>query len=266
MGRQRAAALGAWKAALLLATVVPRAHEADGRDAATAVRRRTQQQQQQQQQQGTVPLGDTTQMDGDGDGAVSQEEYEAWGRAHFAPAGVHLAATAGGTELEACPLLLQLSGGCAHDLSLDDEDLPSPTLVSELCPTECSGHGSCAPAAIDVSFLADTRDAGALGAVAGLIGAACVSASGIRFGADGDGEAVMSLPPLSPGAESYAASGEFSVSMWVLHAPADVWQPRAMRSNVGGGGGGGESGGQPGRCAADATVNNQLRSGPRYPG
>eukprot|EP00931_Biecheleriopsis_adriatica_P059847 TRINITY_DN35873_c0_g1_i3.p1 TRINITY_DN35873_c0_g1~~TRINITY_DN35873_c0_g1_i3.p1 ORF type:complete len:370 (+),score=73.83 TRINITY_DN35873_c0_g1_i3:72-1181(+) len=37
----------------------------------------------------------------------------------------------------ACPALLKLEGGCAHDLSLEDKTLPSATLVEHACPEQC---------------------------------------------------------------------------------------------------------------------------------
>merc|ERR1711969_395652 len=74
-----------------------------------------------------------------------------------APAGPVSGGEAGSFRWS-CPVLLQLEGGCAHDLSQHDSLIDDGTRVSDVCPQECSGHVGCLPAEVDVSFLGTAED------------------------------------------------------------------------------------------------------------
>lgn len=127
--------------------------------------------------------------------------------------------TQGGNRVDgmSCLVLLQLEGGCAHDLSLEDTALQPGTRVSDLCPDACSGHGKCAVSALDVSFLGSTDDSSGFGATVELEGGACVDGGGVTF--DGDGRAVI-----TPG-EQYATGAGFTLAFWMLPAVEEVWEP-----------------------------------------
>ena len=157
-------------------------------------------------------------MDADNDGVVSQSEFTAWGRAQFGGGG------GGGSAQDSlshytytCPALVQLDGGCAHDLSLDDDSVAAGALVSAVCPEACSGHDSCIPPMLDISFLGATENAGSTDAAVDLRGGACVSEGGVEFGGDADGEVVLE------GVQNYAMDGQFTVSMWLLKNEEDIW-------------------------------------------
>ena len=87
-----------------------------------------------------------------------------------------------GGVVTSCPVLLQLPGGCTRDISLDDPAMESPTLVSQLCPAECSGHGDCSPAAVDITFMGGTDDVGSEGVQhVEQQGSVCVGQGGVSF-------------------------------------------------------------------------------------
>jgi hypothetical protein len=93
---------------------------------------------------------------------------------------------AGFQILVSCRTLIELEGGCAHDLSVRELTYPAGTRVSDVCPTECSGHVNCAPAALDVSFLGVVEDSSGHGGSVELHGGACVDegSSGLVLSGD----------------------------------------------------------------------------------
>ena len=117
-----------------------------------------------------------------------------------------------------CLVFLELEGGCAHDLSRRDTALPPGTRVSDVCPGDCSGHGKCAPSAVDISFLGSTDDSSGFAATVDLHGGACVDGGGVTF--DGD----ASWATITPG-QDYGSSVEFSLAFWLLPAAEEVWEP-----------------------------------------
>jgi hypothetical protein len=116
-----------------------------------------------------------------------------------------------------CLVLLELEGGCAHDLSRKDTSLSPGTRVSDVCPDDCSGHGKCAASAVDISFLGSTDDSSGFGATVELDGDACVDGGGVTFSGNG-------WATIIPG-HGYGNGAEFSIAFWVLPAAEEVWEP-----------------------------------------
>ena len=114
-----------------------------------------------------------------------------------------------------CAVLIELDGGCAHDLSLQDPAAAPGTRVSDVCPEECSGHGGCTPTAADVSFLEVARDSSGHGVEVELGGDACVDGSGVLLSGEGWAE-------LAVGSD-YISGGACTVSLWLLKGVASVW-------------------------------------------
>ena len=114
-----------------------------------------------------------------------------------------------------CAVLIELDGGCSHDLSVHDPAMLTGTRVSDMCPEQCSGLGGCAPTAADVSFLEVARDRSGHGARVELGGDACVDGGGVAFSGQGWVE-------LDVGSE-YISSGACTVSWWLLKGAANVW-------------------------------------------
>ena len=113
-----------------------------------------------------------------------------------------------------CAVLIELDGGCAHDLSLQDPAAAPGTRVSDVCPEECNGHGGCTPTAADVSFLEVARDSSGHGVEVELGGDACVDGSGVLLSGGGWAE-------LAVGSD-YINDGACTVSFWLLKGAADV--------------------------------------------
>eukprot|EP01051_Picozoa_sp_SAG22_P000953 SAG22_NODE_31_length_27697_cov_7.384376_24_plen_624_part_00 len=114
-----------------------------------------------------------------------------------------------------CATLIELGGGCAHDLSVTDPAATQGTRVSDVCPEECSGHGGCAPAAVDVSFLRVVRDGSGHVVEVELGGDACVDESGALFSGDGWAELAIGT--------DYVSDGACTVSFWLLKGAVNVW-------------------------------------------
>ena len=114
-----------------------------------------------------------------------------------------------------CAVLIELDGGCSHDLSAHDPAVVTGTRVSEMCPDECSGLGGCATTAADVSFLAVAQDRSGYGALVELGGDACVDRGGVALSGHGWVE-------LAVGSE-YISGGACTVSLWLLKGVASVW-------------------------------------------
>eukprot|EP01045_Picozoa_sp_COSAG04_P019446 COSAG04_NODE_1888_length_5302_cov_7.916682_3_plen_950_part_01 len=128
------------------------------------------------------------------------------------------------TVAATCGILLALDGGCAHDLSLNDRDVAAGTLVSEVCPRECSGHGDCERSVADISFLDDTRDSSGMNNQVLLQGDACVDHAGVRF--DGQSSVRVNIE------ENYADGDGFTISTWMLRDRADVWVQGGIESET----------------------------------
>ena len=166
---------------------------------------------------GTVQLPGS--WDTNGDGRVTQAEIDA------AVARTSTGSTADtvATGFRAsCATLLELDGGCAHDLSLADPGLASGTVVSDLCPEECGGHMGCMRTALDVSFLASEEsdglaDTSTRDGQIELIDDACCDGGGMNSAAGG---ARVSMTT------QYAQEGQWSVALWVLAAAPDIWIPQ----------------------------------------
>ena len=133
-----------------------------------------------------------------------------------AAVGVSPATVAAGFHTS-CSILLELPGGCAHDLSVADPSVLADTRVGNVCPMECSGRGGCVSAALDVSFLGSVVDSSGHGHTVDVRSGACVD-SGVTLSETGSVE-------LGIGG-SYAADGAFAIALWLLKAPADAWNPR----------------------------------------
>ena len=116
-----------------------------------------------------------------------------------------------------CATLIELDGGCAHDLSATDPAAAPGTRVSDVCPEDCSGHGGCAPTAADVSFLKVARDGSGHGVEVGLGGDACGDGSGMLLSGGGWAE-------LAVGSD-YVSDGACTLSFWLLKGVAIVWEP-----------------------------------------
>lgn len=111
-----------------------------------------------------------------------------------------------------CAVLLELDGGCAHDLSTRDPAAAAGTRVSDLCPEQCSGHGGCAAAAVDISFLADPAEDSSGHSCAVVPGGdACVGGDGVTMSGQGH-------VSVTTGAD-YAQGGAFLLTFWLLKAP-----------------------------------------------
>jgi hypothetical protein len=127
-----------------------------------------------------------------------------------------------------CATLIELEGGCAHDLSAHDPGVAPGTKVSEVCPAECSGHGGCAPMAVDVSFLGTHEDSSGHNVPVELAGAACVDGSGVLFG-PGQGDRDRrdgGRVRLGVGLEHAEQGGRFALSLWLLKsAISELWLP-----------------------------------------
>jgi hypothetical protein len=122
-----------------------------------------------------------------------------------------------------CATLLELDGGCSHDLSVANPHLAPGTSVSDMCPDGCSGHVGCLPTALDISFLGAVDDASSRGdAAVELLSGACVDDSGLSLPAEGYAQITMST--------QYAQSGSFSIALWVLPDPDEVLRPEGGRA------------------------------------
>eukprot|EP01045_Picozoa_sp_COSAG04_P001346 COSAG04_NODE_44_length_31776_cov_9.320769_3_plen_991_part_00 len=133
-----------------------------------------------------------------------------------------------------CTTLLELVGGCAHEISAANSDGRLGTRVSDVCPAECSGRGGCAETAVDVPFLGATQDLSGHqntvelhgDAISGVgehpehdvLGDACVDGGGVTFSGAAHAEIVLDSP--------YATDATFSIGMWVLVAPVELFAPR----------------------------------------
>ena len=117
-----------------------------------------------------------------------------------------------------CSILLELPRGCAHDLSTVDPSVLANTRVSDVCPMECSGRGSCAPTAIDLSFLGTEEDQSGHDNGVSVAGDACVDSGGVTFSGLGHIEIALDA--------QYATDATFSLAMWLLVAPDELWEPR----------------------------------------
>lgn len=116
-----------------------------------------------------------------------------------------------------CLVLIMLEGGCAYDLSEKDAALVPGTSVSDVCPRECSGHGQCLAAALDIAFLGSADDSSGFGTTVELEGNACIDGGGVTF--DGESWATVTM------GHDYGNGAEFSLNWWMLVAPEDVWAP-----------------------------------------
>eukprot|EP01046_Picozoa_sp_COSAG06_P046149 COSAG06_NODE_6495_length_2909_cov_3.721708_2_plen_868_part_01 len=117
-----------------------------------------------------------------------------------------------------CLVFLKLEGGCAHDLSQEDSALEPGTRVSDVCPSDCSGHGKCAASAMDISFLGSVDDSSGFGATMELHGGgACVDGGGLTF----DGSSWATIVP----GYDYGNGAAFVISFWILLATEGVWEP-----------------------------------------
>eukprot|EP01051_Picozoa_sp_SAG22_P002093 SAG22_NODE_89_length_21278_cov_16.698758_12_plen_1385_part_00 len=116
-----------------------------------------------------------------------------------------------------CAVLLELQGGCAHDLSVHDPVVPLGTSVSDVCPDECSGHGGCEVTAADIGFLGRAEDSSGRSCSVRLDGDACVDAGGMLL--SGQGKAMVEV------GDAYASNGAFTLSFWLLKSTTDVWMP-----------------------------------------
>jgi hypothetical protein len=121
-----------------------------------------------------------------------------------------------GFQTVSCRTLIELEGGCAHDLSVRELTYPAGTGVSDMCPVECSGHVECAPAALDVSFLDAVEDSSGHGGGVELAGGACVDSGGLTLSGDGRVELTIG--------SDYYSDNAFSIAFWLLKHPADVWE------------------------------------------
>ena len=116
-----------------------------------------------------------------------------------------------------CTTLLELTGGCAHEISAAHSGGRSGTRVSDVCPVECSGRGGCAETAVDVPFLGATQDLSGHQNTVEALGGACVDGGGVAFSGAGHAEIALDSP--------YATDTTFSIGMWVLVAPAELFAP-----------------------------------------
>ena len=164
-----------------------------------------------------------------------------------------------------CGVLIELDGGCAHDLSLHDSETPVRTRVSDVCPNECGGHGGCAAAVVDVSFIGAAAGGSGDGGAVTLGGDACVDDGGLLLAGTGWVElevgyshcrhsdtAICCTPfnfvrclnrkrragvnrltalALAKVGGSYAHGGSLTVSMWLLKPPVEVRLPAAHRNH-----------------------------------
>ena len=120
------------------------------------------------------------------------------------------------TYAPSCAVLLELEGGCAHDLSISDPTgVPAGTRVGEICWEECAGHGSCAAATADFGFLDEIEDSSGNDVVVELSGDACVDGSGLQL--SGRNRAELDI------GNHYAEDGTFSITLWVLKDAAIIW-------------------------------------------
>ena len=118
-----------------------------------------------------------------------------------------------------CLVFLKLEGGCAHDLSREDSALAPGTRVSDVCPADCSGHGKCAAAAVDISFLGSSDDSSGFGATVALHDGVCVDGGGATFDGGDDSWATI-VPGLNYGNEA-----GFAIAFWLLSTAEEVWEP-----------------------------------------
>ena len=118
-----------------------------------------------------------------------------------------------------CATLIELEGGCAHDLSLHDLAVAHGTRVSEVCPAECSGHAGCSEVAVDVSFLGEADDRS--GHTVVLRDGACLDEGGVLLSRN-EGGAVE----LGVGNDYVGPGGSFTLSLWLLKsAVSELWRP-----------------------------------------
>eukprot|EP01046_Picozoa_sp_COSAG06_P028143 COSAG06_NODE_2519_length_6729_cov_5.857919_3_plen_1539_part_01 len=139
-----------------------------------------------------------------GDGAVAGASTRADGAAVFQAS---------------CLVFLKLEGGCAHDLSHEDSALAPGTRVSDVCPADCSGHGKCAAAAVDISFLGSSDDSSGFGATVALHDGVCVDGGGATFDGGDD-----SWATIVPGLD-YGNGAGFAIAFWLLSTAEEVWEP-----------------------------------------
>eukprot|EP01045_Picozoa_sp_COSAG04_P033060 COSAG04_NODE_6697_length_1275_cov_1.053571_1_plen_303_part_10 len=124
-----------------------------------------------------------------------------------------------------CPVLLQLEGGCAHDLSQHDSLIDDGTRVSDVCPQECSGHVGCLPAVVDVALLGALEDTSGndrevlVQSMWNDEDVVCVDGGGAHFGGAGGVRIAVD-------GGKYAREEQFSISLWVLK---DVAVPHASQ-------------------------------------
>eukprot|EP01051_Picozoa_sp_SAG22_P001948 SAG22_NODE_82_length_21749_cov_10.719769_5_plen_604_part_00 len=124
----------------------------------------------------------------------------------------------GGVYAASCAVLIELDGGCAHDLSSEDPAAGDGRRVSDVCPEECSGHSGCALTAADVAFLEVARDSSGHSVQVELGGDACVDGGGVLLSGQGWVE-------LAVGSD-YISDGAGTVSFWLLKGAAPVWSPQ----------------------------------------
>ena len=123
------------------------------------------------------------------------------------------------TYAASCAVLLELEGGCAHDLSVrDPAGVPAGTRVSDICPTDCSGHNSCAPTTVDISFLGVAEDSSGHGHIVQPSDNVCIGGDGATFG--GDSHVSISVGP------QYARGGAFYISLWLLKSTEHIVEPQ----------------------------------------
>jgi hypothetical protein len=163
-------------------------------------------------------------IDSDGDGVVSSQEFAAWqsrsqDRQDTAspPSPSPLDASPGLTTPDImCKVLLQLDNSCAQDLSMIDPSATPGLLVGDVCVAECAGQAQCVDAAIEVSFLSPVAsESDGTEASITVEGTACVDTGGARF--DGDGGIIV-----EPHAGAYGNGGAFSASFWLAKDQGDV--------------------------------------------
>jgi hypothetical protein len=160
------------------------------------------------------------QMDVNGDGRVSSQEFDDWtqeSRAQQFGSAVTTHASAPGLADLAqaspellCAVLMELDGSCALELSELDPSAAPGTLVSTICPAQCAGRAHCTTPALEVPLLSAAAEHDVDEALATITteGTACVDAGGARF--DGDGGITI-----QPQQSLYGSAGSFSLSFWI---------------------------------------------------
>eukprot|EP01051_Picozoa_sp_SAG22_P006321 SAG22_NODE_408_length_10942_cov_6.157429_6_plen_288_part_00 len=123
------------------------------------------------------------------------------------PPPLPLAPPPGQPIATSCATLIELDGGCAHDLSATDPAAALGTRVSDVCPGECSGHGGCAPTAADASFLGAARDSSGHDVGVELGGDACVDGAGVLL--SGAGWVDLAI------GNDYVSDGACTLSFWL---------------------------------------------------